>query len=159
MSLRSEVAQVFNDRSQVAFRSLTAVQMTIALSPITIFTITGGPIWVKAIFARLVAAEGAGSTWAATLCAIAMQNAAVAIAGAINTIVTWPLGAAAGQVIVPALLTQPPYSLANALLGQVGQGQIASVGTFALTVGVANMTAPAEFFMVYSKMHPASNVG
>ncbi len=158
MSLTSEVAQIFNNRQQVAFKTMTAAEMTVALSPVVIFTITGGPIWIKAIFARLVAVEAAGVTWASTLCAIAMENAALAIAGAINTIITFPLGAGAGQVIVPALLTQPPFSLANALLGQVGQGQIASVGTFEVTCAVAGMTDDTEFFMVYSKMHPASNV-
>lgn len=156
MSLRSEVQQVYLDHLTVAFRP--GAIYTIAGSPNVIFTITGGPIWVKAIFARLLAAEAAGSTWAATLCAIAMQNAAVNVNGLINTIVTFPLGAAAGQVIVPALLTQPPFSLANALLGQVGQGQIASVGTFELTVAAFDNTAAAEFFMVYQRMHPASNV-
>lgn len=156
MSFQSRVNTLYLNQVRVAFRP--AAIYTIAGSPNVIFTIAGGPIWVKAIFARFTVAEAAASTWAATLCAIAMQAAAVAIAGLINTLVTWPLGAAAGQVIVPALLAQPPFSLANALLGQVGQGQIASIGTFALTVAVVDNTAPAEFFMVYQAMHPASRV-
>ena len=154
MGLKTDVQHVVQHGLQVAYSP--PVIYTIALSPNVIFTIIGGPIWVKAIFARFTVVEAAASTWAATLCAIAMQNAAVAVAGAVNSLVVWPLGAAVTQVIIPALLAQPVPTLATQIIGQ--NGQMASVGTFALTVAVVDNVAPAEFFMVYQKMHPASNV-
>ena len=154
MGLRSDVQHLVMNNLQVAFRP--PVIYTQALSPNVIFTITGGPIWVKAIFARLIAAEAAAVEWNSTLCAIAMETAAVAIAGAINTLVVFPLGAAGTQVIIPALLAQPVPTLATQIIGQ--NGMMASLGTFALTVTVADNTAGAEFFMVYQKMHPAAEV-
>lgn len=154
MSLKGLVGQVWKDHQFVAYRPAANYQ----IAPATIFTIVGGPVWIKALFCRFTAAQTAASTFAVTICAIAMQNAAVNMIGAINTIGTIPLGAAAGQVIVPALLSQPPYSLANVLLGQAGQGQISSVGNIVLTVGGAITDGLPEWCCVYSKMAPNSNI-
>jgi len=154
MSLKSLLSQLWLERNRVAFRPAANYQ----IAPTTIFTVVGGSIWVKVLFCRFTAAEASGATFAVTFAGIAMQNAAVNCNGAINTIATWPLGAAAGQVVVPALLSQPPYSLANALLGQVGQGQICSVGNIVLTIAGFITDGLPEFTLVYQAMSPAANV-
>lgn len=156
MSFKAELAQVWINQTLVAFRRAANYQ----IATVNIFTVVGGAIWIKALFCRftLAAGEASGSTFAITAAGIAMQNAAVNCNGALNSIATWPLGAAAGQVIVPALLSQPPYSLANALLGQVGQGQICSVGNIALTVAGFITDGLPEFSLVYQRMSPASSV-
>ena len=154
MGLRLRVDQIWLDRQLVAYRA----PANYAIGAHTIFTIQGGPVWIKAIFARFTAAEASGSTFALTVGGVAMQNAAVNVNGAINTLATFPLGAAAGQVIVPAVLAQPPFSLANALLGQVGQGQIASPGNIVLTVAAALTDGLPEFYVVYQKLQVVSNI-
>lgn len=154
MSFRAQVSQVWENQTLVAFRRAANYQ----IAAVPIFTVVGGAIWIKALFCRFTAAEASGSTFAITAAGIAMQNAAVNCNGAINSIATWPLGAAAGQVIVPALLSQPPYSLANALLGQVGQGQICSVGNIVLTIVGFITDGLPEFSLVYQRMSPAASV-
>jgi hypothetical protein len=154
MSFKSLVSQVWQNQTLIAFRRAANYQ----IAAVPIFTVVGGAIWIKALFCRFTAAEASGSTFAITAAGIAMQNAAVNCNGAINSIATWPLGAAAGQVIVPALLSQPPYSLANALLGQVGQGQICSVGNIVLTIVGFITDGLPEFTLVYQRMSPASSV-
>lgn len=154
MSMKGLIGQVWASQTQVAFRRAANYQ----IATVNIFTVVGGAIWIKALFCRFTAAEASGSTFAITAAAIAMQNAAVNCNGAINSIATWPLGAAAGQVIVPALLSQPPFSLANVLLGQAGQGQICSVGNIALAVAGFITDGLPEFTLVYQKMSPAAQV-
>jgi len=154
MSLKARVSQVWADRMQVAYRP----PANYIVAAHNIFQIVGGPVWIKTIFCRFTIAEASTSTFAITVAGIAMQNAAVNCDGAINSIATWPLGAAAGQVIVPALLSQPPFSLANGLLGQVGQGQISSVGMIVLTIAGANTDGAPEICVAYHKMTPNSQI-
>jgi len=146
--------QIWMDRCAVAYRP----PEDYAIGAHNLFTIIGGAVWIKALFCRFTAAEAATSTFAIAVSGVNMQNAAVNCDGAINSIATWPLGAAAGQVIVPALLSQPPFSLANALLGQVGQGQISSVGNIVLTIATALTDGLPEFSVVYQRMTPASQI-
>ena len=154
MSLKGLVSQAWQDKENVAVRA----PANYGIAANIIFTIVGGPVWIKALFAHFTVAEASGSTFAWSIDAILMQNAAVNVNGLINTIATCPLGAAAGQVIVPALLSQPPYSLANALLGQVGQGQISAPGNILCTVaGFVTDGFPA-FYCVYKKLNPASQI-
>ena len=152
--MSGKISQIWTNMEQVAYRA--PQQYGIAATPI--FTILGGPVWIKAIFGRFTIAEASGSTFAVAVNAINQQNAAVNCNGAINTLFTVPLGAAAGQVIVPALLCQPPYSLANALLGQVGQGTIASVGNIVLTIAGFVTDGAPEICVVYSKMTPSAQI-
>lgn len=135
----------------------TAPQIWAVGTP-TVFTIAGGPVWIKALFARCVQINTIAATFAVTICGIAMQNAAVAINGAANSLIVWPLGAAVTQVIIPALLAQPVPTLATEIIGQTGQ--MASVGAVVLTVagGVGNPDGTIEFYLVYQRMHPNSNV-
>lgn len=157
MGLRQEIQQVVQDMDRVAYRP-AQIYSNVAPGTYNLWTVTGGPIWVKAIGTRAVQAVTTAPTFALTLNTVAMQNAAVAVTCVINGITTFPLGAAAGQVIVTNLLSQPPYSLANALLGQVGQGQIMGTGIILLTVGAAVADGTIEFFMVYKKLSPVSIV-
>lgn len=157
MGLRQEIQQVLQDMDRVAYRP-PQIYSNVAPGTYNLWVVTGGPIWVRIVGNRAVQAVTTAPTFALTLNTVAMQNAAVANTCVINGITTFPLGAAAGQVIVTNLLSQPPFSLANALLGQVGQGQIMGIGNVLLTVAGAVADGTIEFFMVYKKLSPASNV-
>ena len=118
-------------------------------------TVTGGPVWVKAVVEYLDTAMTNVTTTTLTYSAIAMDAGAVAInAGAIGSVVPSPMVNAAKTA--SALATQIPNAAAlTAVTG--GFGMVWGLG--ALTVTFATVMDAADRYsihIVYQKLSPAS---
>jgi len=121
-----------------------------------IFSITGGPVWIKAIVEYLDTAMTNVTTTTITVCAVAADAGAVAInAGAIGSVVPSPLSANAKTA--SALATQFPN--VAAVTAEAGRGMIAGLGDIVVTF--ATVMAAADRYslhVVYQKLSNASVV-
>ena len=132
------------------------IYLLAAFNPGNLFTIVGGPVWIKGLFAQAtVAAETTTATAAITVNGVAIQNAALNVDSALGDIIMWPLDAAGGAVIVPNVAINPMPTLAAALLGN--SGTVSGPGDIALTVS-ANMDSTFVFYVVYYRMSPNSQI-
>jgi len=125
-----------------------------AAAAATIFNITGGPVWIKAMVEYLDTAMTNATTTTITVCGVACDAGPVAInAGAIGSIVVSPLHAGAKNA--SALADQWPD--ATGVATQAGFGMIAGLGaivvTFATVMAAANRYS---LHIVYQKLSNAS---
>jgi hypothetical protein len=143
MSLRSEILAILQNNLSVAYRSPRA--MTVALSPITLFTITGA-VELITLGMRTTAAPGGAGTFTLTANGVGLDAGAVLANGAVGTIFLSPLNVA-GANLDAAGLPKTVATLTSFISGD-------SVGTIVVTVAVATITG--EWFCVYRKLTPAS---
>ena len=155
MGLSSVIKKLEHDAMQTVVRP-GEIYLLAAYNPGNLFTITGGPVWIKGMFAQAtVAAETTTATAAITINGVAAQNAAVNVDSALGDIIMWPLDAAATAVIIPNVAINPMPTLAGALVGNTGT--VSGPGDIALTVS-ANMDSTFVFYVVYYRMSPTSNI-
>ena len=127
-----------------------------AAAAATIFSITGGPVWIKAMVEYLDTAMTNATTTTITVSGVACDAGAVAInAGAIGSIVVSPLHAGAKNA--SALADQWPD--ATGVATQAGFGMIAGLGdivvTFATVMAAANRYS---LHIVYQKLSNAARI-
>lgn len=155
MGLSSTIKKLSLDAMEVAIRP-GEICLLANFNPGNLFTIQGGPVWIKGLFAQAtVAAETTTATAAITINGVAAQNAALNVDSGLGDIIMWPLDAAATGVIVPNVAINPMPPLAGALLGNTGI--VSGPGDIALTVG-ANMDSTFVFYVVYYRLHPDSEI-
>jgi len=121
-----------------------------AAAAFDIFTVTGGPIWIKALVEYLDTAMTNATTTTWTVCAVAADAGAVAInAGAIGSVVLSPLSAGAKTASALAV----PIPTVVGVATQAGFGIIAGLGqiacTFATVMAAANRYSA---HLVYQKL-------
>ncbi len=146
MSLKTLVA---SNRVQNDF-VISSVPSFYAAIANTIFSITGGPVWIKTMVEYLDTAMTNVTTSTITVCGVAADGGAVAInAGAIGSVVVSPLSANAKAA--SALAAQWPDATGVATQG--GFGMIAGLGdivvTFATVMAAANRYS---LHIVYQKL-------
>jgi len=155
MGLNTVIKRISLDIMQVAIRP-AEIYLLADYNPGSLFTIVGGPVWIKGLFAQAtVAAETTAATAAITVNGVAIQNAALNVDSALGDIIMWPLDAAGGAVIVPNVAINPMPTLAAALLGN--SGTVSGPGDIALTVS-ADMDSTFVFYVVYYRMSPNSQI-
>jgi len=155
MSLSATIKRISLDVMEVVIRP-GQIYLLAAFNPGNLFTIVGGPVWIKGLFAQAtVAAETTTATAAITICGLGAQFAAVDVDSDIGDIIMWPLEATAGSVIVPnvAINPMPPIGAATNFV----TGTVAGAGNIALTVS-ANMDSTFVFYVVYYRLSPDSNI-
>ncbi len=127
-----------------------------AAAAATIFSITGGPVWIKLLVEYLDTAMTNATTTTITVGGVACDAGAVAInAGAIGSIVVSPLSANAKDA--SALAAQWPDATGVATQG--GFGMIAGLGDIVVTF--ATVMAAADRYslhIVYQKLSNASRI-
>jgi len=126
-------------------------------NPGNLFTIVGGPVWIRGLFAHVtVLAENSGNTGAITICGVGAQTAAVILDSTLNDIIMWPLEATGGSVIIPNVASNPMPSLGAVGNNFVG-GQVAGPGNIALTVN-GDLVSTLIFYIVYYRLNPNSEI-
>lgn len=155
MGLNTVIKRMSLDIMQVAIRP-PQVYPIAAAAPI--FTIAGGPVWIKGLFFyadEAVDNAGTGTTMEIQICGVPADSAVpTAIATPVNGICVWPL--VTGVVPVPNVLANPMPTLlavaANCL------GQLASPGDITLEVTTASTVGMCSFYVLYYRMHPDSEI-
>lgn len=132
-----------------------SVPATYAAGAHNIFAITGGQVWIRAMYELNDTAMAGATTTTIAVGAVGMDFGAVAIgAAAAGTMVVSPLDAAVAK-IAPALAVQMPSLLGFA----TNIGVVASPGVnIAVTFAGAAMGAAERYSLhvVYMKLTPAS---
>lgn len=157
--MSSKIDQLIISRQRVTQKGPTAWLQ--AGSPHTLFTIVGGPVWIKGLIAYANVATGAASTFAITCCGVAMQNAAVVCNLLIGEMAIWPLQTGAGFIIIPNVAASAMPTIAAGVAGNTGV--VASPGaaggsTIGLTVGAADMVGAATWYVIYYAIDPAAAI-
>jgi len=123
-----------------------------------IFTIVGGPVWIKGLFFfadEAVDNAGTGTTMEIQICGVPADSAVPTIVSTvINGICVWPL--ITGVVPIPNVLANPMPTI----LGVAANcfGQLASPGDITLAVTTASTVGMCSFYCVYYRMNPNSNI-
>lgn len=119
-----------------------------------IFSITGGPVWIKAMVEYLDTAMTNATTTTITVCAIAADAGAVLInAGAIGSVVLSPLHNAAKLPSALAVAWPTVVGVAT----QAGFGMIAGLGDIEVTFAtVMDDDDRYSLHIVYQKLSDAS---
>lgn len=155
MGLANTIKSVALDIMEVAKRP-GEIYLVADYAPGNLFTIVGGPVWIKGLFAYVTGlAENSGFTGAITIDGVAAQNAAVVLDSTLGDIIMWPIEAAGGGVIVPNVAMNPMPTLAAALLGNTGQ--VAGPGNIALTIN-GNLVSTLVFYVLYYRLDPDSEI-
>lgn len=121
-----------------------------------LFTIVGGPVWIKGLFFyanEAVDAAGGGTTMLMKICGVAADNGATVIATPIGGNCVWPLQN--GNPPVPGVLSNPMPTLAAAGAGSFGQ--LVSPGgaggdNIVVTVAAASTVGKCSFYVLYFRM-------
>ena len=155
MSLASKLKNTQRNAMQVIARP--GEIYLAAGSPVTLFTITGGPLWVIGLFAHVtVLGETSGFTGAIAISGVQAQNAAVVLNSTLNDIIMWPLEATAGSVIIPNFAATPMPTI-GAGTNAFAAGQIAQAGNIVLTHN-GTLTSTLVFYVVFKRLHPDSDI-
>lgn len=146
MSLESEVAQLWLAKQEVAIRPQAAEGIGVN----TIFTITGGPVWIHSLFGWTPTGIVGAVTATFTINGIPVDSGAALITSVANDLVLCPLDDSATDAITVAAGGNQP-TLADVLLGAIKfmspPGLI--VCTIAVGTGVGETIA---WYCVYSRM-------
>ena len=155
MGLSSTVKSTYLLQQEVVNRA-GEIYLVADYAPGNLFTVVGGPVWIKGLFAHVtVLAENSGFTGAITINGVNAQNAAVVLDSTLNDIIVWPLDATATAVIIPNVAANPMPTLAAALLGNTGT--VTGPGDIALTIN-GDLVSTLVFYMVYYRMSPNSGI-
>jgi hypothetical protein len=149
MSLTKEIKTAMSGNLQLARRP--AQVYTSAVGAYNIFRITG-PIEVISFAGLVTAAAGGATTVTTTFNGVAGDAGAVAINGAVGTVVYIPLNVA-GALLNAAAIPKTVATLTSMLVGTQPAGVW---GTVVLTFGVSTWTG--EWLMQYRKLSPLSRV-
>ncbi len=152
MSIASIIKDL-NERLDVVVETAPAFYAAAAFD---MFSITGGPVWIKALVEYLDTAMTNATTTTWTVCAVAADAGAVAInAGAIGSVVLSPLSAGAKTASALAV----PIPTVVGVATQAGFGIIGGLGeiacTFATVMAAANRYSA---HLVYQKLGRTSLV-
>jgi len=155
MGLSNTIKRISLDVMEVVKRP-PQVYPIAAAAPI--FTIAGGPVWIKGLFFfadEAVDDAGGGTTMIIQICGVPADSAApTAIATVINGICVWPL--ITGVVPIPNVLANPMPTLLAVAASCFGQ--VAGPGDITLAVGAASTVGMCSFYCVYYRMNPNSNI-
>lgn len=153
----NRTGSIFNRLADLIDQEEKSVATTVAagliLGTTALFTITGGPIIVKAMYAICTLANGAGGSTmqfavnATAGGAITLSGASSTLANAVAGTVVWPVGVFATAATVLA----PPAAIATAALGT--QFQVPP-GTLQAIIGTAAMTGSWQFVLSYTPLQP-----
>jgi len=156
MGLANIIKKMSLDIMEVAIRP-GEIYLVADYNPGDLFTIVGGPVWIKGLLAHAtVLGETSTNTGAITICGVAAQTAALNLDSTLNDIIMWPLEATGGSVIIPNVASNPMPTLGAVGNNFVG-GQVAGPGAIALTVG-GNLTSTLVFYVLYYRLHPDSEI-
>lgn len=152
MSLSADIKRISEDTDH----KISSVPAFYTAAGQTIFSIIGGPVWIKTMVEYLDTAMTNATTTTITVCGVACDAGAVAInAGAIGSIVVSPLSANAKAASALAAQWPDPTGVAT----QGGFGMIAGLGdivvTFATVMAVDNRYS---LHIVYQKLSAASRI-
>jgi len=118
----------------------------------TIFTISGGPVWIWGLYGVFVAAMATASTARHQINGRVLDAGAVNINSGVDDVVIFPLDSSGTGVVVPnvAASCMPGIGALNAGGGKV----MASVtpGTIALTIAAFVTTAAFDMYCSYYRM-------
>lgn len=150
MSLANRIKKTRLGNIYLAFRPSQVY--TAVVGAYNLFLVRNGSIEVLTFGARITGAAGGATTLTTTFNGIAGEAGAVAINGAIGTVVYVPVNAA-GAILNAAAIPKTVATLTTMVVGNAAanaDGPI--IGNFLVS------TATCEFFMVYRLLNPAGQV-
>ena len=156
MSLKSVISQGLQQSLHCAYRP----PEILGVAAHDLFTLSGGPAWVKSFIMYADVATGQAAQWNLTICGVIAENGGAAVANLlIGEMAVWPLhGDNAADVAVPNIANTPYYPLASQLLGMQGGILIAPGGAggnvFVMDVTVLAALGAHSCFVQYYKMRP-----
>lgn len=153
MGLKSELDALLLQSDAVAFRPSQVYTVAAPGPAFTIFTISGGAIEAKTLVARITAAAVGATTLAITLNGVAGDAGAVAVNGAVGTVVYYGLNVGATTVNAAAV----PKTVATLTSMIVGTQPAGAPGLIVATWGVGT-SITCEFALVYRRLSPNAQV-
>lgn len=144
MGLKSEVDSLLLQIPNTVLRPAQAY--AVGSSPFTLWSVNGGAIEILTLGARVTAAAGGAGTFDLTANGVALDNGAVAVNGAVGTVIYIPLNVGAAILNAAGI----PKTVATMTTFIMGTQPAGVAGTIVLTVAVNTITC--EFFMVYRKL-------
>jgi len=153
----AKLEQLVLERQRVAVRPPAVEADNVALP---LFTIVGGPVWVKGFFMHSVLGTALATTLHVICNGIAWDNAALAYTMAADTTWVWPLQAGGGFVQINALRNNMPTTAGMA--GNVGVLASSDAAdptiTIAIAGGVGGIDNAASFYCIYYPMTHNSGI-
>ena len=125
---------------------------TTAVGAYNLFLVRNTAIEVLTFGARITAAAVGAEDFTTTFNAVAGDAGAVAINGAVGTVVYIPLNVA-GAVLNAAAIPKTVATLTTMVVGHLAGADGVIAGTFA-----TGTSATCEFFMVYRRLSPVGQV-
>jgi hypothetical protein len=152
MSLVSKVNSLFTSEMAQAYKPGTVYTVAAPGPAYTIFSVSGGAVEIVTFGARITAAAVGATTLAMTFNTVAGDAGAVAINGAVGTVVFYGLNVAA-TTINAAAVPKTVATLTSMIVGTQPAGPGLIVATFGIGTSVT-----CEFFCVYRKLSPNARV-
>ncbi len=149
MSLLSQIKQISGDNLKVARRPAQAY--LVATGAYTVFSVDGA-VEIVTFAGRVTGAAVGATTVAGTFNGVAGDAGAVAINGAVGTVVFYPLNVG-GAILNAAAIPKTVATLTSMIVGT----QPAAVGTIVLTFGVGTSWT-GEWFAVYRALTPGARI-
>lgn len=146
--LKQTVDSIWLGKLEVAYRP--PQRYLIAGSPYTIFTISGGPVLIKALFAHTIEAMAAATTFAITVSGVAVDSGPVVVTSLINRLIVSPLDETILSPIVP--------NVAVSSIAAGGFMLMAVPGNISLAVAAANTSGDMTWYCAYYRMSPAAMI-
>ena len=153
MGLSAKINSLIQSEVNLAFKP-AATYLTAAPGPTyTLFSVNGGAVEIITFGARITSAAVGAETFACTFNGVAGDSGAVAINGAVGTVVFYPLNVA-GAPVNAAAVPKTVATLTSMIVGTQPAGAPGLiVGTFAVGTSVT-----CEFFCTYRKLAPNTRV-
>lgn len=149
MGLATLIKSIFDQNVKIARRP--AQTYLVATGAYTVFSVSGA-VEVLTLGGLVTAAAVGATTVVGTLNGVAGDAGAVAINGAVGTVVYYPLNVA-GATLNAAAIPKTVATLTTMIVGQ----QPAAVGTIVLTFGVGTSWT-GEWFVVYRKLSSGGRI-
>jgi uncharacterized membrane protein len=150
VSWKSEITGIWLDKQEVAIRPQAAEPAGVN----TIFTITGGPVWIQSLFGWTPTGIAGAVTATFTINGIPVDVGATLITSVANDLVLCPLDDSATNAITVAAAGNQP-TLADVLLGAVKF--ISPPGLIVCTIAVGTGVGETiGWYCVYYRMSPNS---
>jgi hypothetical protein len=150
----AKLETLVQERLRRAYRA--PIAWTQAGSPHIIFTVVGGPVWIKGYFLHTNLVQGAGATLLTTCNGAAWDaGAGVAVGVAAGGFMVWSLGA---PVPILAVMTPMPTTLSLVASRGVVASPDAVDPTISITVGVFDFANPVSFYCLYYALSPNARI-
>lgn len=147
-SSASQVKSVFLSQLETVIRPAAGYDVATTV----LFDITGGPVWIWALYAVTQTAEASNATLRHTINGVALDAAAVNCNSGVDDVIVFPLDSSGTGVVVPNVAAEclPEIGSLNAGGGKV----IASIvpGEISLVVAAFNQTGTHTFYVHYYRM-------